>query len=81
MGREDCFSFLVVFMLGQLGAGMRRAAFPGQAVTSWMSVGTQDPVLSPPLIAYASALSPARGSRSSSELPRTVSPINAKGFS
>lgn len=35
-----------------------------------------------PLIAYASALSPARGSLSSSELARrTVSPINAKGFS
>lgn len=47
MAREECFSFLVVFMLGQLGAGIWRAAFPGQAVTSWLSMGTQDPVLSP----------------------------------
>lgn len=47
MAHEECFSFLVVFMLGQLGAGIQRAAFPGWAVTSWLSMGTQDPVLSP----------------------------------
>lgn len=48
MAHEECFSLLVVFMLGQLGAGIRRAAFPGQAVTSRLSMGTQDPVPSPP---------------------------------
>lgn len=48
MAREECFSFLVVFMPGQLGAGIQRAAFPGWAATSWLSVGTEDPVLSPP---------------------------------
>lgn len=45
MACEECFSFLVVFMLGQLGAGIRRAALLGQAVTSQQSIGTQDPVL------------------------------------
>lgn len=35
MAREERVRFLVVFMLGQLGAGIWRAALSGQAVTSW----------------------------------------------
>lgn len=48
MAHEECFSFLVVFMLGQLGAGIRRPALLGQAVISQLSMGTQDPVLYSP---------------------------------
>lgn len=62
MAHEECFSFLVVFMLGQLGAGIQRAALLGQAVISQLSMGTQDPVLFSPLTAYISAPSPAESS-------------------
>lgn len=70
MAREERFRFLVVFMLGQLGAGIRRVALPGWAVTSWRGDTGSCAVSPPPWIAYASARSPARGRRSSSELPR-----------
>lgn len=80
MAHEECFSFLVVFMLGQLGAGIQRAALPGWAVTSRLSMGTQDPVLSPP-DCICKCSKPCKR-QSSAQLPRrAVSPINAKGFS
>lgn len=52
-------SFLVAFMLGQLGAGIQRAALLGQAVSSQLRVGTQHPVLRSPLAAHTGAPSPA----------------------